>query len=281
MARTYHTVIPPGRRWGLAAAAGLTTLALSAGLGNPWSTAFIGRLDTDRTLNRFSVLVHALVILHWSTTPSGMAGYGGSGQTGRYAAALVLDLAWPVLVFLSVRMLARGLAPRRGGFALFISAWGLTGFTAALSAVAAGLTDHLIGGHARLHAYPGAMTPQFPGPSNVFTAEAATMMLLGFALGWLPAILAVLVYAIRRSTAAEERAEAKDPYVESGEETTMVDIGSRPVVVGAAARERETLNLADLEALRNARYRTDDASGQDGGGLADPRTSTFFGEGQY
>jgi len=279
MARTYYTVIPPRRRWALAAASGLTTLALSAGLGNPWSAGFFARLVTEQSLRGFAVLFHALTLFHWSLTPAGMAEFGGSGQTGRYAGALTLDLGWPLLVFLGVRLLAGGLAPRRGGFSLLISTWGLTAFVGALAAIAAGTTDHLVGGAAAMKVYPGAIDPGFPGLANLLTTLTATMVLLSLALGWLPAIAAALGYSVRRSV---DRAD--EDYLETGEETTIVDVGNRPVVVGAAAMDRETLNLAALEALRNARYDDRyeiDPVGREDRGLMDPRTSTFFGEGQY
>ena len=275
MARTYHTVIPPRRRWGLAAGAALTALALAAGLGNPWSTSFIAGLDSDKFVDRAAVLVHGLLLFHWTTTPSGMAGYGGPDLAARYAGALTLDLGWPFLLFLGTRMVCVGLSPRRGGLALFLGTWGLAGFTGVLSALAAGTVDYVVSGSHSLLSYPGVIGWPLPGTlqlGDALTLMAATMGMLCLALGWLPAIAAVVCYSARRRVVQEVE--------ETGEEPTVVDL-SRPVVVGAAA-ERETLDLAALEALRNARYGTgSDMNSRIANDLADPRTSTFFGDGQY
>ena len=144
-----------------------------------------------------------------------------------------------------------------------------------LSALAAGTVDYLVSGSQSLQVYPGVLGLSFSGTlqlGDALTLLAATMGMLCFALGWLPAIVAVVCYSARRRVVQEVE--------ETGEEPTVVDL-SRPVVVGAAA-ERETLDLAALEALRNARYGTgSDMNSRIANDLADPRTSTFFGDGQY
>jgi hypothetical protein len=270
MARKYHTVIPPRRRWGLAVASGLTLLAVTLGAGNQWSWSYVSRLSQDAGLNRVPLLARTLLLLQWQTTPGG---FGGEDQTGRFAAALVLDLGWPLLLFICVRMLSAGLGPRRGGLPLLVGTWGLTAFTGALAGLAAGTTDYLVSGH--LQEFSGVLGSLPPGSQqlgDLLTLLAATTALLGLAIGWLPALVAVIGYSVRRGrtpVAADEE--------ESGEETTIVDL-NRPILVGAVA-ERETLNLAALEALRNARYTTEPEN--NGGGLADPRTSIFFDDGQY
>lgn len=273
MAGTRQSGIDRGRRWGLAAAGGLTALAMTAGLGNPWSAGPIGRLDRDRYLDRAGGLVHTLALLRWSTTPAGYGTGAAANHAAWYAGALVLDLGWPLLLFFALRALAAGLLQRYGGFPLFLAGWALSGFTAAVAGLLGGVTQYLVGHSAPLPQNAGVLVtlPGHPQLGDVLTIQAASAALLGLAVGWLPAAVAGIGYVAGRLPEWD---------VDTGEEPTRVDLSTRRPVAGAGAPgERDTLNLAALEELRNARYGYD--PDPDEPGMADPRTSTFFGEGQY
>ncbi|HEV2639670.1 MAG TPA: hypothetical protein VGX23_31345 [Actinocrinis sp.] len=275
MAGTRQSGIERGRRWGLAAAGGLTALALTVGLGNPWSARSIAGLDHDQVFDRVAPLVRTFMLLRWSTTPAGYGAAQVPNHAAWYAGALTLDLGWPILLFLLLRVVAGGLLARRGGIALLLTTWALTGFTAALAALAGGAVQYVVGGNVTPPQGPGVLAVLAGGSlslGGVLAVAAASLAFAGLAVGWLPGLAALIGYTAGRLPEWD---------LDTGEEDTMVDLASRrPAAEAATPGERETLNLAALEALRNARYSYDpdpDLPGR----LPDPRTSTFFGDGQY
>jgi hypothetical protein len=276
MAGTQHSRIATGRRWGLAAAGGLTVLALTAGLGNPWSAGFFARLGRNHSLDRVAALVHTGRLLRWSTGPTGFGAGPAANHAAWYAGILTLDLGWPLLFFFALRILAGGLLQRRGGVSLLLAGWALAVFTGAVAALAGGMVQFMVGEAHRMPQSPGALVI-LPGTQHVgavLTIQAASVAMLAFVLGWLPALVALLGYSIARLPEWD---------VNTGEEATMVDLRGRDSARGVP-EERETLSLAALEELRNARYGFDYEEEPDEprpSGMADPRTSTFFGDGQY
>lgn len=276
MAGTRQSGIDRGRCWALAAAGGLTALALTVGLGNPWNAHTIAGLGQDKGFDRVAPLVRTLALLRWSTTPGGFGAGGAANHAAWYAGALTLDLGWPLLLFFALRVLAAGLLTRRGGISLLLAAWALTGFTAALAALAGVTVQHLLAG-GPVPQNPGAliMLPGRPPLGDVLTVQAGSLALAGLALGLLPALAALIGYTAGRLAEWD---------MDTGQEDTMVDLAARQRPVSAVPGERETLNLAALEALRNARYSYDpdpEPEPDVPGRLRDPRTSTFFGDGQY
>jgi hypothetical protein len=269
MAGTRQSGIERGRRWAVAATGGVAALALSVGLGNPWTAGTISKLSRDQGFDRVAPLAHSALLLRWSTTPGGAL---GANHIAWYAGSLTLDLGWPLLLLLALRALSAGLLARRGGFPLLLAAWALTGFTAALAALAGGAVQSAVAGGGRLPQNAGVLVllPGTPSLGAVLTIQAASLALLGLAVGWLPALFALFGYVVGRLPEWD---------LDTGEEDTMVDLAGRKRAASTPS-ERETLNLAGLEALRNARYSYDpdpDVPGR----LPDPRTSTFFSDGQY
>lgn len=272
MAGTRQSGIDRGRRWALAAAGGAAALALTVGLGNPWTGDSVARLGQDQGFDQIAPLIHTLQLLRWSTTPGGFAADAAASRAAGYAGVLTLDLGWPLLLFLALRILSAGLLARRGGLPLFLAAWALSGLTAALAATAGGLVQYLLDGSGTARPNPGSLFILLGSPplGDVLTIQAASVALIGLALGWLPALLALVGYTAGRLAEWD---------LDTGEEDTMVDLNVRKRS-SATPSERETLNLAALEALRNARYSYDpdpDVPGR----LPNPETSTFFRDGQY
>ena len=246
MARTYVSTLSPRRRWGIAAAAAGAVVLLTVGLGNPWTAGSVAKLANQPGADRVPLLSNALGVFDWSVTP-GSYGAPAGGSTGYWVAGLVLDLGWPLLVLLGVRTLAGGLAMRRAKVSLVFGVWSATTLTAALIGLIAGFVDHKLAAGMRALALPlshGIHT------GDVITLQAATMGLLGAALGWLPGITAAIAYAVKRP----EAAAAVEP-AGTGEEPTR------------------TLDLAGLERVRSARRR---ATGELDDTLSDPASSRFF-----
>jgi hypothetical protein len=190
-----------------------------------------------------------------------------AGQsTGRWVAGLVLDLGWPLFVLIGARLLAGGLALRRARLSLLVGVWSLATLSAAAIGLIAGIVDHAVAPGMR--AMDLGMTANAP-IGDVLTLQAATMAVLGAALGWLPGVTAAIGYSVRRAvaTAAEPAAAtsaAASPV--KPEAPVPADLGSPT----AAAIETRTLDLAGLESLRRARRRSLD------GTLPDAATSSFF-----
>jgi hypothetical protein len=245
MARTYVSTLSPRRRWAIAGSAAGAVVLLTVGLGNPWTAGSVGKLADQPGADRVPLLSNALGVFDWSVTP-GSYGAPAGHSTGYWVAGLVLDLGWPLLVLIGARTLAGGLAMRRAKVSLVFGVWSASALMAALIGLIAGFVDHKLADGMRALSLPldhGIRT------GDVITLQAATMALLGAALGWLPGICAAIAYAVNRPEAATAAESA------SGEEPT------------------KTLDLAGLERIRSARRR--------GGGagtdtLTDPAGSTFF-----
>lgn len=264
MARTYLSTLSPRRRWGIAGCAAGTVLLLTAALGNPWTWSTIAGLDKRPVGDRVPMLAGSLSVFHWTLGPHGSGAPAGQ-STGHWIAGLVLVLGWPLFVLIGTRMLAGGLALRRARLSLLLGVWSLTTLTAAAAGVIAGLVDHA--------AAPGMRAMDLPLAANattgdVLTLQAATMAVLGAALGWLPGATAAIGYSVRRAVAAAVASEPSPPAFASAKVHSAVPVGA------SSASESDTgtrtLDLAGLESLRKARRRSLD------GTLPDAATSSFF-----
>lgn len=241
MARTYQSTLSPRRRWGIASAAAGTALALTAGLGNPWSYSAISSLPKDAGAKTVPLLAGTLQVFHWTT------GSGAIGGSAAWTAAFVLDAVWPLLILFGVRALAGGLALRRAKLSLTIGVWAMATLTGAFAGLIAGIVDHGTG-HAAREAF-GTVTAHTQS-GDILTLQAATMALVGALTGWLPGCAAAIAYAVKRVI----------PEEKSGEEKTLTEL--------SATGPGTTLSLENLEELRKVR--------RDGGGMKDARTSEFF-----
>lgn len=243
MARTYLSTLSPRRRWGIVGAAAGIALAATVGLGEPWGFSVISGLPKDSGARSVPLLAGTLQVFHWTTASSGL---GGSGP---WAAAVVLDLVWPLLILIGARALAGGLALRRAHLSLCVGVWSIATLTGALAGLIAGLVDHSDGhGWARI-----AFTTVTPHTSigDVLTLQAATMALVGVLLGWLPGLAASIAYSVKRQVPEAAAADGND-----GRTPTDPD------------EPGNTLSLEGLEELRKVR--------RDGGRLPDARSSDFF-----
>jgi len=247
MARTYVSTLSPRRRWAIAGSAAGAVVLLTVGLGNPWTAGSVAKLANQPGADRVPLLSNALGVFDWSVTP-GSYGAPAGHSTGYWVAGLVLDLGWPLLVLLGARTLAGGLAMRRAKVSLVFGVWSASTLMAALIGLIAGFVDHKLASGMRALALPLATHGVHTG--DVITLQAATMGLLGAALGWLPGITAAIAYAVNRP----EAAAAAEPAA-SGEEPT------------------KTLDLAGLERVRSARRHA--GAGIDDT-LSDPASSRFF-----
>ena len=245
MARTYLSTLSPRRRWGIASAAAGTALALTAGLGNPWSFSVISGLPKDAGANKVPLLAGTLQVFHWTT------GSGAIGGSSAWTAAFVLDAVWPLLILAGARALAGGLALRRAKLSLTIGVWAVATLTGAFAGLIAGLVDHAAG-HPLRESFLAVTAQTRPG--DVLTLQAATMALVGALIGWLPGCAAAVAYAVRRARPAEAERGGR-----SGEERTLTEI---PTESGS------TLSMENLEELRRVR--------RQGGPMKDARTSEFF-----
>jgi hypothetical protein len=238
MARTYLSTLSPRRRWGIASAAAGVALAVTAGLGEPWSYSSISGLPRDSGFSSAPLLASTLQVFHWTT---GSAKLGGSSP---WIAAFVLDLVWPLLILIGARALAGGLALRRARFSLVIGVWSVTTLTGAFAGVVAGLVDHGM----RDGVLPRvAFAASASHTGDVLALQAATMALVGALIGWLPGVAAALAYSVKRVVPEPEK---------NGEEKTLIE------------ESGSTLSLENLEEMRRAR--------RDPGGMGDASTSEFF-----
>jgi hypothetical protein len=178
-------------------------------------------------------------VFHWTT------GSGSIGGSAPWAAAIVLDAVWPLLILFGVRALAGGLALRRAKLSLTIGVWAMATLTGAFAGLIAGIVDHPAGQAAR-EAF-GTVTAHTPA-GDILTLQAATMALVGALTGWLPGFAAAVAYAVKRTVPEK-----------SGEETTLTELSTGP---------DGTLSLENLEELRRVR--------REGGSMKDARTSEFF-----
>lgn len=256
MARTYLSTLSPRRRWGIASAAAGVALAATAGLGEPWGFHTVSSLPTESGFSSVPLLASTLQVFHWTT------GAGQIGGSRPWIAALVLDLAWPLLILIGTRALAGGLALRRAKFSLIVGVWSVTTLTGAFAGLAAGLVDHQTGDRVAFSMAAHATT------GDVLSLQAATMTLVGVLIGWLPGVAAALAYSVRRVVPQPE-AEAKSakPGTKSGDENTLTESSLGSSGTGG------TLSLENLEELRNARRRE---PRRDASGLPDAQTSEFF-----
>ena len=264
MARTYLSTLSPRRRWGIAGCAAGAVLLLTAAIGNPWTWSTMGALDRRPVGDKVPMLAESLSVFHWTLGPHGSSAPAGQ-TTGHWIAGLVIDLGWPLAVLLGARLLAGGLALRRARLSLLVGVWSLTTLSAAALGLIAGLVDHAVAPGMRAmdlirtaHATTG----------DVLALQAATMALLGAALGWLPGVTAAIGYSVRRATAGAPESAASSPAsAASAASETAVPAASGST---ATATETRTLDLAGLESLRRARRRSLD------GTLPDAATSSFF-----
>jgi hypothetical protein len=248
MARTYLSTLSPRRRWGIAGCAGGAVLLLTVAIGNPWSWSAVSGFPRQPVADRVPLLAGSLSVFHWTVTP-GASGAPAGHTTAHWVAGLILDLGWPLLVLLGARLLAGGLAMRRAKLSLVLGVWSLATFTAAAIGLVAGAVDHTVEPGMRVIGVPvaaGTLT------GDVLALHAATLALLGAALGWLPGVTAAIGYSVRR-----------EPAGAAAEAESAPDRGS-------AGSETVTADLAALESLRRARRRSLEGS------LPDSGTSSFF-----
>jgi hypothetical protein len=253
MARTYLSTLSPRRRWGIAAAAAGTTLAVTAGLGEPWGFHAISALPKDSGVSSVPLLASTLQVFHWTT---GSASLGGSDP---WIAAFVLDLAWPLLILIGTRALAGGLALRRAKLSLIVGVWSVATLTGAFAGLAAGLVDHHAGGGWLRVAFSTVTAQTTTG--DVLTLQAATMALVGVLIGWLPGVAAALAYSVKRDVPKPDSDTSSG--TKPGEETTLTE---RTL----AEETGSTLSLESLEEIRRVRRRERE------GRLPDAHTSEFF-----
>jgi hypothetical protein len=267
MARTYLSTLSPRRRWGIAGCAAGAVLVLTAAIGNPWTWSTMGALDRRPVGNSVPMLAGSLSVFHWTAGPHGSSAPAGQ-TTGHWIAGLVLDLGWPLFVLIGARLLAGGLALRRARLSLLVGVWSLATLSAAAIGLIAGIIDHAVA--------PGMRAMDLGLAANapigdVLTLQAATMGLLGAALGWLPGVTAAIGYSVRRTpVSAPEPAAAAPATASSAKSEAAVGVSSASSAPTAAAIETRTLDLAGLESLRRARRRSLD------GTLPDAATSSFF-----
>jgi hypothetical protein len=277
MARTYLSTLSPRRRWGIAGAAAGAVALLTVGLGNPWTASSVARLADQPGFKDVPLLAHALGVFRWSLTPRSY-GAPADHSTGYWAAGLVLDLGWPLLVLVGARMLAGGLAMRRAQLSLVFGMWSASTLTAALIGLIAGLVDHTLADGMRalsLPLAPGAKT------GDVITLQAATMALLGAALGWLPGITAAVGYAVKRTVpaAATDASAATAAASAAMASTAMSSTAMSSAAMANTAMSStgltgeeptRTLDPAGLEKIRRSRTPGFDPT------LPDPGSSRFF-----
>lgn len=266
MARTYLSTLSPRRRWGIAGCAAGAVLVLTAAIGNPWTWSTMGALDRRPVGNSVPMLAGSLSVFHWTLGPRGLSAPAGQ-TTGHWIAGLVLDLGWPLFVLIGARLLAGGLALRRARLSLLVGVWSLTTLSAAVIGLIAGLVDHAVAPGMR--AMDLGMTANAP-IGDVLTLQAATMAVLGAALGWLPGLTAAIAYSVRRATAAATEPTTTTSTIASPAKTEATLSADGSVSPTPAAIETRTLDLAGLESLRRARRRSLD------GTLPDAATSSFF-----
>lgn len=264
MARTYLSTLSPRRRWGIAGCAAGAVLLLTAAIGNPWSWSTVGALDRKPVGNKVPMLADSLSVFHWTLGPHGSSAPAGQ-TTGHWIAGLVLDLGWPLFVLFGARLLAGGLALRRARLSLLLGVWSLATLSAAAIGLIAGLVDHTVAPGMR--AMDLTLTANAP-TGDVLALQAATMALLGAALGWLPGVTAAIGYSVRRDVATAAEPAAASPSASA----VAVNSEALALTSGAAepTSETRTLDLAGLESLRRARRRGLD------GTLPDAATSSFF-----
>lgn len=227
-------------------------LLLTVAIGNPWTWTSVAKLSKQPGADRVPLLSNSLSVFHWTVSP-GSSGAPAGHSTGHWAAGLVLDLGWPLLVLVGARLLAGGLALRRAKLSLLLGVWSVATLTAAAIGLIAGLVDHVVAPGVRVFDLPvTAGTPT----GDVLVLQAATMGLLGAVLGWLPGVTAAIAYSVRRAEATSTAA-APESGALSASAPTLTDTG--------------TLDLSGLESLRKARRRNLDGS------LPDAATSSFFG----
>ena len=256
MARTYLSTLSPRRRWGIASAAAGVTLAVTAGLGEPWGFHTISALPKDSAASSVPLLASTLQVFHWTT------GGGALGGTDPWIAAFVLDLAWPLLILIGTRALAGGLALRRAKLSLIVGVWSVATLTGAFAGLAAGLVDHHTGG-GWLRVAVSTVTARTT-TGDVLTLQAATMALVGVLIGWLPGVAAAIAYSVKRDVPKPESdTPSGTPGFRSGEERTLTERS-------LAEETGSTLSLESLEEIRRVRRQ------QDGRGLPDAHTSEFF-----
>lgn len=265
MARTYLSTLSPRRRWGIAGCAAGAVLVLTAAIGNPWTWSTMGALDRRPVGNSVPMLAGSLSVFHWTLGPHGLSAPAGQ-TTGHWIAGLVLDLGWPLFVLIGARLLAGGLALRRARLSLLVGVWSLTTLSAAVIGLIAGLVDHAAPG---MRAMDLGMTANAP-TGDVLTLQAATMAVLGAALGWLPGVTAAIGYSVRRATVAAADPIATTSTIASPVTTEATLSADSSISPTAAEIETRTLDLAGLESLRRARRRSLD------GTLPDAATSSFF-----
>lgn len=276
MARTYLSMLPPRRRWGIAAAAATLCLAIAAGAGNPWTFGSVEKLPADGWLDRIPTLSGAPQVFRWTALPHS-PGAPAVGAMRFWVAGLVLDLGWPLLVLLAVRLLAVGAAPRRARTSLFVGTWGAVALSAALAAAAAAAVYGNPRGAAMRTSL--AMVPLDDYTTgDVITMTALSAVAIGLAVGWLPALAAAALY--RSRPVGETDAEPATATPSAAASTAGSDFpefsfngtGYEPTATLPAGASPETLDLDALEQLRMARRRNL------GGPLPDAAGSPFFEE---
>jgi hypothetical protein len=266
MARTYLSTLSPRRRWGIAGSAAAAVALVTVGLGNPWTAGSVAKLAAQPGAKNVPLLAHALGVFHWSLTPRSY-GSPADHSTGYWAAGLVLDLGWPLLVLIGVRLLAGGLALRRAQVSIVFGVWSATTLTAAVIGLIAGLVDHTLADGMRALSLPLAAGT---GSGDVITLQAATMALLGAALGWLPGITAALGYAVKRTAPAAAAETTGTAQLSTAATSTAATSTAATTTAATGEEPTRTLDLAGLERMRSARRPDVDPT------LPDPASSRFF-----
>lgn len=268
-------MLSPRRRWGIATAAAVLCLAMAVGTGNPWTFKSVERLPGDGWLDQVPILSGAPQVFRWTVMPhsSGAPSVGGMKF---WVAGLVLDLGWPLLVLLAVRLLAVGAAPRRARTAVFLGTWGVVALSLALTAAAAAAIYGNPRGAASRTSLTTVPLDDFT-IGDVVTMTALSAVAIGLIAGWLPALAAAALYR-NRSIGASEAEPAAEPAAASPAGSGFPDFstagsgsGYEPTAAMPVGVAPETLDLDALEQLRMARRRN-------AGPLPDASGSPFFDE---
>lgn len=242
MARRYLSTLSPRRRWGIAGSAAGAALALTVGLGNPWTGGFFQGLAVRPGFAHAKTLIALLGVFRWTLSPHASVSAHLVPTASQWAAALVLDLGWPLLILIGARLLAGGLALRRAKLSLVLGVWSVMTLFGAAIGVIVGVVDHGTG--LVLDPLVG-FVPAGGRTLDRITLEAGAVAVLGAALGWLPGVFAAIGYGVKRGEPAPRTTAPPEP----------------------------TLDLAGLETLRRTlpeRTAPDRA-------LPDAATSKFFG----
>lgn len=246
---------------------------MAVGAGNPWTFKSMERLSADGWLGQVPILSGAPQVFRWTVMPHS-AGAPAVGATRFWAAGIVLDVGWPLVVLLAVRLLALGAAQRRARTAMFLGTWGVVAISAAFAAAgAAVLYGNPRGAAVRTSLAMVPLNDYTIG--DVVTMTALSAVAIGLIAGWLPALAAALLYRSRQAVDPEPEPAAPATAAAASAGADYPDFSTAGTGYEATAMLPDTPDLEALEQLRMARRRNL------GGALPDAGGSSFFSDGEF